>query len=185
MELEVIRSRRKTLSLEVKGDGRVLVRAPLWTSRRQIQSFVDKNGAWIGRQLQKLEQIRAEQPDSATLSREELQQLVNAARRQITARVAYYAPLVGVNYERIAIRKQHTKWGSCSSKGNLNFNCLLMLAPPRVLDYVVVHELCHRIEMNHSPRFWAQVERVMPDYKDSRRWLRDHGAALLAKLSQT
>lgn len=77
----------------------------------------------------------------------------------------------------------HTKpaytLGSYSAKGNLNFNCLLMKAPPEVLDYVVVHELCHRLEMNHSPRFWAQVERVLPDYKVSRKWLREHGNELM------
>ena len=86
---------------------------------------------------------------------------------------------VGVTYGRITIRNQRTRWGSCSAKGNLNFNCLLMKAPPEVLDYVVVHELCHRLEMNHSPRFWAQVERVLPDYKVSRKWLREHGNELM------
>ena len=101
------------------------------------------------------------------------------ALRVIPERVRFYAPVVGVTYGRITIRNQRTRWGSCSAKGNLNFNCLLMKAPPEVLDYVVVHELCHRLEMNHSPRFWAQVERVLPDYKVSRKWLREHGNELM------
>ena len=105
--------------------------------------------------------------------------LADEALRVIPERVRFYAPVVGVTYGRITIRNQRTRWGSCSAKGNLNFNCLLMKAPPEVLDYVVVHELCHRLEMNHSPRFWAQVERVLPDYKVSRKWLREHGNELM------
>ncbi len=96
--------------------------------------------------------------------------------------MAHFAPLVGVSYGRITIRNQRTRWGSCSGKGNLNFNCLLMLAPPEVLDYVVVHELCHRKEMNHSPRFWAEVARVLPDYQQRRRWLKEHGGALVQRM---
>ena len=101
------------------------------------------------------------------------------AKETITKRVSYFARLMGVSYRNITIREQKTRWGSCSSEKNLNFNWKLILAPPEVLDYVVVHELCHRLEMNHSPRFWAQVERVLPDYKVSRKWLREHGNELM------
>ena len=96
--------------------------------------------------------------------------------------MAHYAPLVGVSYGRITIRCQRTRWGSCSSKGNLNFNCLLMLAPPEVLDCIVVHELCHRKEMNHSQRFYAEVLRVMPDYRERYKWLKENGHMLMAML---
>ena len=120
----------------------------------------------------------------ARFSEEELAELKNRARRVFLSRCAYYAPVVGVRYERVSIRSQRSKWGSCSGKGNLNFNCLLLLAPMEVLDYVVVHELCHRLEMNHSPRFWAEVQRVLPDYASARRWLRQNGGALLAKLPE-
>ena len=89
---------------------------------------------------------------------------------------------MGVDYGRITIRAQHTRWGSCSAQGNLNFNCLLMLTPDDVKAYVVVHELCHRKEMNHSARFWAEVERVLPGYRESRRWLRENGGALICRL---
>ena len=105
-------------------------------------------------QKQKLEAAR---PKAAPLNPGELQVLADEALRVIPERVRFYAPVVGVTYGRITIRNQRTRWGSCSAKGNLNFNCLLMKAPPEVLDYVVVHELCHRLEMNHSPRFWAQA----------------------------
>ena len=98
--------------------------------------------------------------------------------------MAYYAPIVGVSYGRITIRSQRSRWGSCSSNGNLNFNCLLMLVPPGVLDSVVVHELCHRKEMNHSPRFYAEVLRVLPDYRERDRWLKENGAMLMARLPE-
>ena len=113
---------------------------------------------------------------------DELARLALRAKEIIPARVAHFAPLVGVTYARVTIRSQRTKWGSCSSKGNLNFNCLLMLMPPDVLDYVVVHELCHRKELNHSPRFWAEVARVMPSYTECEAWLRTNGSALIARL---
>ena len=118
----------------------------------------------------------------AKLTHEELNKLVEQAKEVFPSKVAYFAKIVGVTYGRITIRCQKTRWGSCSSKGNLNFNCLLMLAPPEIVDYVVVHELCHRLEMNHSPKFWAQVERVLPHYKKYRKWLKDMGGNLQRKV---
>lgn len=93
----------------------------------------------------------------------------------------YFAEKIGVDYGRITIRCQKTRWGSCSSSGNLSFNCLLMLVPESVRDYVIVHELCHRKEMNHSARFWREVAEVCPDYQASRAWLRKNGGALIAR----
>lgn len=101
-----------------------------------------------------------------------------AAASYFPKRVKYYLPFTGGHYTRITIRGQKTRWGSCSSRGTLSFNWRLMLAPPRVLDYVVVHELCHLTHMNHSPDFWAQVEKVMPDYRIYKLWLKDHGMEL-------
>ena len=95
------------------------------------------------------------------------------ARQRITLRVEYFAPLVGVTYNRIFIKEQKTRWGSCSSLGNLNFNWKLILLDEELLDYVVVHELAHRKQMNHSPTFWVEVERVLPDYRERRRRLRE------------
>ena len=95
------------------------------------------------------------------------------------------ARLMGVNYGQVSIRKQKTRWGSCSREGNLSFNCLLMMAPPEVLDYVVVHELSHRLEMNHSSRFWTQVEQVIPDYSKPRKWLNEHGGRLMLRMHGT
>ena len=174
----VKRSDRRSMSLELQADGSVLVRAPLRMSMPRIRAFVEQNRDWIEQRLQKLRQ----QPPVQKLSEQELAALKKAAKPLFAARAAYFAPLLGVHWQRIAIRCQKSKWGSCSGKGNLNFNCLLLLAPPEVLDYVVVHELCHLLEMNHSPRFWALVESILPDYAERRRWLREHGAALLARV---
>jgi predicted metal-dependent hydrolase len=93
--------------------------------------------------------------------------------------VAYYAEKLGVSYGKITLRQQKTRWGSCAANGNLNFNWLLILAPPEVLDYVVVHELCHRREMNHSQAFWKEVEKILPDYRERQKWLKDNGWRLM------
>lgn len=178
---ELVRSRRKTIALQVKAPGRVVVRAPLRTTRAQAEQFVREHAAWVRRQIDALARAALEAPATDPLSDEELADLRERARTAIPARVAHFAPIVGVSYGRITLRMQRTRWGSCSAQGNLNFNRLLVLAPPEVLDYVVVHELCHRIEMNHSPRFWAEVERVLPGYRDQRRWLKQHGGELMAR----
>jgi predicted metal-dependent hydrolase len=105
--------------------------------------------------------------------------LVTRAKRVIPVKVRKFAELIGVTYGRITIRNQKTRWGSCSAEGNLNFNCVLMRAPEEIVDYVVVHELCHRIHMNHSKAFWGEVEKVIPDYKERRNWLRDNEKELM------
>lgn len=101
-----------------------------------------------------------------------------AAKEYIPARVAYYHQFIPGNYRQVVIRDQKTRWGSCSSSGTLSFNYRLMLAPPAILDYVVVHELCHIHHMNHSADFWHAVEQILPDYKEKRKWLKEHGTEL-------
>ena len=172
----VIRSARKTIAIQITPEAEVVVRCPNRMRMEDIQRFLDSKSGWIAAHLAR------QKPKLPAFSEEELQSLARRALTVIPGRAAYFAPIVGVTYGRITIRSQHTRWGSCSSKGNLNFNCLLMLAPPEVLDYVVVHELCHRKEMNHSARFWAEVERVLPDYQARRKWLKDNGGALIGRL---
>ena len=113
------------------------------------------------------------------MTREKVIALADKALKVIPERVEYFAKVIGVTYGKITVRNQKTRWGSCSSKGNLNFNCLLMLAPPEVLDYVVVHELCHRKQMNHSKAFWLEVEKVLPNYKEVRKWLKEEGSQMI------
>jgi len=176
----VIRSSRRSVSVQIVPSGEVVVRCPLRMSNADIRRFVESKSGWIEKHLEK-QTAAARLPAFTT---EQLQVLARQARQTIPERAAYFAPLVGVTYGRITIRSQHTLWGSCSSKGNLNFNCLLTLTPPEVLDYVVVHELCHRKEMNHSARFWAEVGRVLPDYRVWRKWLRENGTALISRLGR-
>ena len=173
-EYTLIRARRKTLGLQIK-DGKVIVRAPMRLPKATIDAFVIKHESWIVKNLAK---ERAGQ-SLPKLTEQELGTLAEQAKEVIPARVAYYAALLGMEYGRITIRTQKTRWGSCSAKGNLNFNCLLMLAPPEVLDSVVVHELCHRKHMNHSKAFYDEIERVMPDYKARHAWLKQNGRALM------
>ena len=104
--------------------------------------------------------------------------LASRALERIRERLACWGPRVGGTFGRVTIREQRTRWGSCSSKHNLNFNWKLIMAPPQVLDYVVIHELCHLHEFNHSPRFWSLVRAQMPEYEVWKKWLRDHGSEL-------
>ena len=176
----VIRSDRKTVSLELKRDGTILIRAPRRMSETKIREFLSKREDWLRAHLAKQQLIGAEGSDR--LTEEEINALFRDAVVDLPARVRRFAPLVGVSYGRITIRNQRTRWGSCSAAGNLNFNCLLILAPEEARDYVVIHELCHRIEMNHSARFWAEVARVCPGYRKQRKWFREHGPALTKRM---
>ena len=181
--VEIIHSNRKTMSLEIRPDGRLVVRAPFTVRRQEIERFVNAKSAWIERHLDKRDAVVA-QPLPPALTAEEIQHLTEQAKVYIPQRAAFYAPLIGVTYCRITIRCQKTRWGSCSSKGNLNFNCLLMLMPQEVIDSVVVHELCHRKEMNHSERFYSEVLKVFPDYRRWQRWLKENGRSVMLRIRQ-
>lgn len=183
MEFEVIRSNRKSMAVEIKLN-KLIIRAPMQATNEDINSFMPKNKAWIEKNLAKAQVQQQAAASIKKLTMDEIRQLADKALEIIPGRVNYYAPLVGVTYGRITIRNQRSKWGSCSSKGNLNFNCLLMLTPPEVIDSVVVHELCHRKEMNHSDRFYSEVLRVFPDYWKWDRWLKDNGNILMAMMDQ-
>ncbi len=186
LNIEVIRSGRKTMSVEIRKDLRVIVRAPYRISDREIKYFVDEKHEWITRHLEMMEsrvkEMEAAQGGQGPFTFEEREALKNKALDYIPKRVSYFAGRMNVHPARITIRAQKTRWGSCSSKGNLNFNCLLMLCPEEVTDYVVVHELCHMKEMNHSPAFWAEVEKYCPDYKIHRTWLKNEGRALISRI---
>ena len=177
VQYSIIRSDRKTIAIQIQPDGKVLVRAPKRMRMEEIKRFVESKAEWIEKHLLNRTTFNQEK-----LTDQEMKMLREKARAVVTEKVQYYAPLIGVTYNQIAIRAQHTRWGSCSSKGNLNFNCLLALVPPEVLDYVVVHELCHRKELNHSERFWNEVTKILPDYKVRKKWLKDNGSNLIARL---
>lgn len=174
---QIIRSDRKSMAIQLTPDGQVIVRCPRRRSQQEIQSFVDQHRNWIEKNL-----IKLTPEEKVKLTPRELETLREQARVLIDARLKFFAPKIGVSYNRVTIRAQRTRWGSCSTQGNLNFNCLLALVPAEVMDYVVVHELCHRKELNHSPRFWREVAKIIPDYKIRRKWLKEQGYKLIAKL---
>ena len=181
MKVTVIRSNRKTVAIQVNSDLSVTVRAPRSVSEKDIEEILKKKEAWISKHIEKIKETkeRVEAEPTEKLTREKVIALAEEALKVIPERVEYFAKVIGVTYVKITVRNQKTRWGSCSSKGNLNFNCLLMLAPPEVLDYVVVHELCHRKQMNHSKAFWLEVEKVLPDYKEARKWLKEDGSQII------
>ena len=177
----LIRSRRRTISIEIQ-NGAVLVRAPYYATKTQIDAFVTERRDWILKH-QKIEAERREQiRDIVPLSKEEMKALQKKAREVFPERVRYYAALAGVDYGRITVRFQKTRWGSCSAKGNLNFNCLLLLTPPEVLDSVVAHEVCHRKQMNHSKKFHEELSRIFPEHRKCQKWLKENGEQLLARI---
>lgn len=171
----VVRSNRRTIAVQIMPDGSVVVRCPRHLPDAQIRRFVESKAAWI-------QKHQTAAPAYEKISSEQLQKLKAQASDVIRQRLEYYAPIAGVTYENVTIRSQRTRWGSCSAKGNLNFNCLLALVPAAVLDYVVVHELCHRKALDHSALFWAEVARILPDYTSSRKWLRQHERELIGRL---
>ena len=185
MQVEIIRSNRKSIELQVGSDGHVRVRAPYQMTDAEIGDFLKEKSKWIEKHLcmvQEEQERRAKEAPIQKLSLDELQKLADQALKVMPEKVRYYAEKIGVNYGRITIRNQKTRWGSCSAKGNLNFNCLLMLAPDEVQNYVVIHELCHRKEMNHSPKFWSELAKIMPDYEKYRRWLKENGEGIMRRM---
>ena len=195
MNITIIRSNRKTLAIQINPDLSVTVRAPIYASQRDIERILKEKEGWIQKHIEKIREQEAKRKETQGeygehgesvereyLSRKEIQKLTEKALEYIPKRVSYFAKQIGVTYGRMTIRNQKTRWGSCSSKGNLNFNCLLMLTPPEVIDYVVVHELCHRKEMNHSKAFWAEVEEVLPDYKEQVKWLKENGGGIIKRM---
>ena len=174
----LVRSNRKTVSIVVKPDGAVEVRCPKRCPKREVEAFLISKEAWIRKHLEAI----SRRPAVPVLTEGDRKALAEKALEVLPGKVQNFAQMLEVTYGRITIRSQRTRWGSCSIKGNLNFNCLLMLCPDEVQDYVVIHELCHRKEMNHSALFWAEVEKYCPDYRICRKWLKDNGASLIAKL---
>lgn len=177
----VIRSNRKTVSFKIGVDETIIVHAPMRLAQHKIEKILLEHEAWIEKQISTVRQTN-EAASGKPLSGDQIRHLANEAKDDIMKRVCHYAAIMGVTYNRITIRSQKGRWGSCSSKGNLNFNCLLMLAPEHVRDYVVVHELAHRKQMNHSAAFWIEVENVLPDYKECVLWLKKNGPILLAQM---
>ncbi len=214
---QLIRSKRKTIAIIVQRDGKVIVRAPLKASERQIRQFVGSKSGWIGKKrIQMQEQAPALQKKFTAgerfpyLGQEYALSVVSgpraglrfeggfslnqnsqaeaallfekwykaAARQVLNERTRFYAQKFGLEYKKIRISSARTRWGSCSSRGTLSFTWRLVMAPLEVVDYVVVHELAHLRMQNHSAAFWAEVAKMLPDFKRHRDWLKKNGRLL-------
>ena len=167
------RARRWTLRVPWGAPAELTIPARL--PEREAQRIVAAHREWIA--AERAKQVPRLGLDATAVSEADARRAV----RELVAMIAdEEAPPLGVRYERIQVRDQRTRWGSCSTRGTLSFNWRLVLAPFEVLDYVVVHELCHLREPNHSRRFWGLVESRRPCWREQRGWLREHGAELLA-----
>ena len=173
-EYELVRSDRRTLSAEVKNDGRVIVRAPRWTSDRAVEKFLSERVDWIEGHVEKA-RGRDERYNYDRYTELEIEELKRRARETVIPLVEKYKVIVGVEPVSVRINRAKGRFGSCSVKNTLNFSCFLMLYPMDAIEYVVVHELCHIKEHNHSRRFYREIEKVMADYRQRQKILRDAG----------
>ena len=171
----LIRAKRKTMALKVSEDGMVTVRIPYGVRPEEADRFVEAHVDWIRKRILECRERAAARPVYTDQEREAGKRL---AKELLLKKCRYFAERMGVSYGTVTVREQKTRWGSCSTKGNLNFNWKLVLMPQALLDYVVVHELAHRKEMNHSARFWAIVEQELPDYQKRRNELKKLGQFL-------
>ena len=180
-DYKVIKSKRKTAAIQVK-NGKVIVRVPTGTDNSYVTRLVRNHENWVYKQLARQSAMQKRSDALEPLFSEDIQKLARQALDVIPKRVGIYAEMLGVSYGKITVRNQKTRWGSCNSKGDLSFNCLLMLTPLEVLDSVVVHELCHRKEMNHSDKFYKEVLSVYPDYYKWHGWLKKNGPILIKRM---
>ena len=170
MEYQWVRTNRKTTAIQINEKGDIIVRSPYSVSRRKVEQMLREKQDWIEKHQKA---IKEKENSRREITEQERREGIERAKQILPARIQYYAKIMGVTYGKVTLREQETRWGSCSSKGNLNFNWKLALMPDEILDYVVVHELAHRMEMNHSDKFWKIVENVLPDYRERRKWLKE------------
>lgn len=177
---DIIKSNRKTVSIEIRPDGKLTVRAPVRMSYREIEKFVNSKSEWIEKTLAKVNSRQS--TDITPYTQEELESFVKLAKEIIPPRVKYYADILNVEYNGITIRTPKTRWGSCSSKKNLSFSALLTQMPEEIMDSVIVHELCHLKQMNHSKKFYDEILKIMPDYRQREKWLKENGIKYMQRL---
>lgn len=180
--VEVRRSKRKSAAIKITADMQIVVFVPLYVSDNEIERMVISKSKWIDEHMLKVQSTIDERSKLEKITFEQLKELADQAVEYIPKRVKYYAEKENFIYNKITIKNLVSRWGSCSTKGNLNFNCLLMLTPDYVIDYIVVHELCHLREMNHSEKFWAEVEKIIPDYQRAELWLKQNGGNLISRM---
>jgi hypothetical protein len=163
-------ARARSLRIRVHPGGRVSVTVPKRCSYALVAGFLEQHRAWIERTQASLVHVPA--PKSKKEARADYERYKEAARRRAYTLIARLAPAYAVTVRSVSIRDQKSRWGSCSRNGTLSFNYRIALMPEALAEYVVAHELAHLIEFNHSPRFWAQVAKTVPQYRTARKALR-------------
>ena len=161
MQYEIIYSKRKSVGIKIK-DGNIIVRAPIGAKSDVIERILQKHKLWIEKTIAR-EKIKEEMEENLTTK--DINRLKKMAKEYFSEKCSYYANLMGLSYNRITITSAKTRFGSCTSEKNICFSYRLMLYPEEAREYVVVHELAHLKELNHSSAFYRIVEKYMPDYK--------------------
>ncbi len=223
-EYQLIKGRRKSLSILIEKAGGIIVKAPLYSSATEIQKLVEKKADWIVKKTEQAVELEKNRPahhyvngetfyfrgrpltlnlivnqdrnrimvkkqadtllivspvsDSETVKNAVVKWYRERAREVLQQKVCYFQKFIGKSVGDIRIKEQKSRWGSCSAKGNLNFNWKIIMAEDNMIDYLVVHELCHRLHMNHSKEFWESVGKLIPDYKTKEKWLKENGTQL-------
>lgn len=170
LNYEIVRSKRRTVAIEVCLDGTVKVRCPQKCSNREIEKFVAEHKAWIEKTVEQQRLRSYNRPAEPTA--DEVKALKQKAKTYIPKRVKYFEGLTGLKATSVKITSAKTRHGSCNAKNGLCFSWRLMLYPEDAIDYVIVHELAHTVHHNHSRRFWSLVQQIMPDYKERKRLLK-------------
>ncbi len=196
MEIVITKSWRKSISMRFDAEGNLQVKAPKLSSQWTIDSFIAKNQAWIDKHAARIQKQRQDKkwylfgeeiyPSNSPFSwgewslispdKERIERgFKSQAKQYIPDRCQELADLHWFTYNTLRITSAMTRWGSCSSKKNINFSYRLIMSPKEAIDYVIIHELCHLRQMNHGPKFWKEVADIMPDYKVQEKHLKNEG----------
>lgn len=167
--------RSKHIRLSIDPDRGLVATKPVWVSARKVEDFIKEKGDWILLKLEDCRNAPRRVPTGTPTTHKDFLKNKADAYRFVKSRIDFWNSGQDFKFSKINIRNQKTRWGSCSHNGNLSFSYKILMLPPRMADYIIVHELCHLKEFNHSPKFWALVERFVPDYKEIKKELRKRG----------
>ncbi len=180
MIFKIVRSKRRSLSLEIREDASLLIRAPNFLSEEKILKLAEKKKDWIECQQKKALEKQQKLNYLRTLgfSSHSTKNYKQQALRHIWERAGYFSDLLGSSFKKIKITNARKRWGSCGSNGTLSFSWRLILAPPQVIDYIVAHEVAHLRVGNHSRKFWNTVASLYPEYKTHQKWIKENSHLL-------
>lgn len=178
-EYTLIRSKRKSIALQVNHDAELIVRAPHFVPEAMIEGFIKQKQEWLEQKIAiKKRQLEHKKEIYQDRSSQWYKEKKKEARELFVQRIAHYEQITGLKVNRLRLSSAKTRWGSCSMAGNISLVWRLVMAPIEIVDYVIVHEIIHIRHPNHSKAFWDDVARIIPDYKKHRKWLKDNGYAL-------